>query len=351
MSLNNLFLDFISHFPLKVKTENCINTDKEIFCERCKNSCPHRAIEFQNNRPVLNTEKCTVCGICFSECPVNVFEIEIDLTEFFTKRNNPLIGCYLSDLELDIKVPCLGLLNEEILAALAIKSGDLYLDTSKCKVCPQKEAYEYIKRYIEGANLLLHYHKVPHKVYEVSEEPQREEDILSELFGEETKKKPSVSKKINVPLWRQLFFESVKTLNGEELCHQPVKEEKLRFARPVIDQNKCQRSNVCSFWCPTRALSSDERGIYFTQILCTDCGLCEKICPNSAITLEKSFIPRRNVMAGKTLIGKGEKKTCKRCGKEFIGSPEEEYCLYCRKDLEMENLIKDFLLGGNDGST
>jgi uncharacterized OB-fold protein len=67
--------------------------------------------------------------------------------------------------------------------------------------------------------------------------------------------------------------------------------------------------------------------------------------------LEKSFIPRRNVMAGKTLIGKGEKKICKKCGREFIGSPNEEYCLYCRKDLEMENLIKNFLLGGNDGST
>jgi uncharacterized OB-fold protein len=53
-------------------------------------------------------------------------------------------------------------------------------------------------------------------------------------------------------------------------------------------------------------------------------------------------------MAGKVVVGKGEKKVCKKCGREFIGPPEEELCLYCRKDAEMEKLMKEFLFGSGD---
>ncbi|RTZ60948.1 MAG: hypothetical protein DSZ31_01110 [Gammaproteobacteria bacterium] len=348
----NLFLEFLSLFPLKVKGENCINSEGKVFCSRCKEVCPHLAIEFENNTPKVDTQRCTVCGLCFSECPVNVFEIEIDLTEFYKDKTPLKVGCFLSDWELDIKVPCLGMLNEELLTSLALHSGEVYLDTSKCSICPQGGIYKYIKEYIERANLLLHYHRAEGKVKESSQPPEsgEEEEFLKELFGEEEKvRKPTLSKRINVPLWRQLFFEKVKLLRAENLCYQPVKEERLRFAKPIFDPNRCQSSKVCSFWCPTRALSSDERGTYFTQILCTDCGLCQKVCPNSALTLEKSFVPRNNVMAGKIPITRSEKKICKNCGREFIATQGQEYCLYCQKDRQMEKLIKDFLFGENNG--
>ena len=352
MALEKLFLEFISAFPLRVEANNCVNQDNLKVCERCKDACPHGAIDFENNRPKVDTSKCTVCGLCFSECPVRVFDIEIDLTEFFQNKKNYLVGCYLSDLkeELDIKVPCLGLLNEELLTTLALDGGgQVVLDTSKCQTCPQKEVYNFIKNYIERANLLIHYYKGEGEVRELKEEEDisalKAENEVFELFEEEGGKKPFVSKKINVPLWRQLFFEKVKLLNREEVCYRPTEEPSLRFTTPKLDPQKCKRSNVCSFWCPTKALSSDEKAVYFTQILCTDCGLCEKICPNGAITLEKKFVPRWNIMGAKTVVGKGEKKTCKGCGKEFVGPPGEEYCLYCRKEREMENLIKQFLGG------
>jgi len=355
MALEKLFTEFLSYFPLKVEANNCVNQDNLKVCNRCEEVCPHGAIKLENNRPVVDFEKCTVCGLCLSECPVRVFDIEIDLTEFYKPKSRLLLGCYLSGRKPDVKVPCLAIFNEEILASFILNgSQEVILDTEKCKSCPQKENYEHIKRYVEGANLLLHYHRVDGQVREISEgEPLDgeldEREFLSSLFGEDEKReKPKVSKKINVPLWRQLFFETVKRLPPENLCYQPVEEERLRFARVVIDDNRCKRSNVCSFWCPTKALSADEKAVYFTQILCTDCGLCEKICPNSAVKLEKRFIPRHNVMAGKVVVGKGEKKVCKKCGREFIGPPEEELCLYCRKDAEMEKLMKEFLFGSGD---
>jgi len=349
--LERFLLELVNQFPLKVNSQNCINQENLKVCERCLDSCPHGAISFENNRPSVDTSKCTVCGLCFSECPVNVFNISLELTELYKKQETLRLGCYLSETELDGKLPCLAMLNEEILASLVLYGSQrVILDTTQCrKNCPQKGNYRFIKEYIERANLLLHYHRAEGKIEEYQPEKDTEEEpdseaFLQELFGEEEEEKTlKVSKKINVPIWRQIFFETAKNLKSEELCYQPVKEDKLRFAKPVFDNNKCRRSNVCSFWCPTRALSSDERGVYFTQILCTDCGLCEKICPNSAINLEKSFIPRRNVMAGRVVVGKGQKKRCKNCGKEFIGSPGEELCLYCRKEREMEKLIRDFL--------
>ncbi len=350
MAVEKLLLEFINHFPLKVEAKNCINRDNLKVCDRCAEVCPHGAITFENNRPKVETSKCTVCGLCLSECPVRVFNIEIDLTEFYKPKEKLLIGCYLSDMPLDVKVPCLALLNEEILASFVLYGArGVILDTSKCKNCPQRENLTFIREYIERANLLLHYHRAEGKVSETERVENFDEidevEVIHDLLGEE-REKPRVSKKINVPLWRQLFFETVKLLPPENLCYRPVKEERLRFARVSIDSSKCKRSNMCSFWCPTRALSSDERAVYFTQILCTDCGLCERLCPNSAVWLEKSFIPRRNVMAGKEIVGKGEKKVCKGCGKEFVAPPGEEYCLYCRKEREMENLIKNFLTGG-----
>ena len=346
-----LLLDFFSQFPLKVKGENCINSEGKIFCSRCAEVCPHSAISFKENRPQVDTQKCTVCGLCFSECPVNVFEIEVDLTEFYKDKTPLRVGCFLSENQPDVKVPCLGMLNEELLASLALHAGEVYLDTSACHLCPQGEIYNRIKEYIERANLLLHYHRARSEVKE-GYPPEGDDDFLKELLGEEKDlKKPTVSKKINVPLWRQLFFEKVKLLKAEELCHQPVKEERLRFARPLVNPQRCQSSGVCSFWCPTHALSSDGGVLYFTQILCTDCGLCQEVCPNGAITLEKGFIPRNNVMAGKFPIVKGSKRVCKNCGREFTATSDQELCLYCRKERQVENLIRNFLLGEGDGKT
>ncbi len=348
MALGKLFRNFLTLFPLKVEADNCINQENLKVCNRCEEVCPHGAIRLENSRPVVDFDKCTVCGLCFSECPARVFDFEIDLTEFYKPKEKLLVGCYLPDYEPDVKVPCLAMLNGEILASFVLYGAkEVLLDTTKCQKCPQKGVYDYIKRYIEEANLLLHYHRVEGKVRELSEgeNPEEEPDgdeLLSELFGEEPPK-PRVSRKINVPLWRQLFFETAKRLHPEGLCNNRVEEKRLRFARVVIDGKLCRRSDVCSFWCPTRALSADERAVYFTQILCTDCGLCERICPNGAISLQKVFVPRQNVMAGKVVVGKGEKKRCERCGREFVGTPEEKLCLYCRKEREMEGLIKDFL--------
>ncbi len=351
MVVDRLLLQLISEFPLTVKTEHCINQDNLKTCERCKNICPTGAIEFENNRPKVNFDKCTVCGLCFSECPVNVFQIKFNWEKLYKEKETLTVGCFLTDQTADVKVPCLAMLNEEILASLILWGYKrVNLLTDKCKECPQKENYEFIKKYIERAKLLLHYHRVEGEITENTAEITNEEEgldrreFLSALFGEEEKRKPpKVNEKINVPLWRQLFFETVKRYPPEDICYQAVEEPSLRFAKPVINPNTCQRNNMCSFWCPTRALTSDESGIYFTQILCTDCGLCEKICPTSAITLQKTFVPRRNVMAGKVVIGKGEKKICKGCGKEFVAAPGQEYCLYCRKDKEINQLIRKFL--------
>ncbi len=356
MSLPKLFLDLISSFPLKVESQNCVNQDNIKVCERCVEVCPHGAIELVDNRPRVDFERCSVCGLCFAECPVRVFEVEFDLTELYTEKRNLLLGCHLSDLkgELDFKLPCLALLNGEILASLALHhGGKIVLDTSKCKDCPQRELLNSILSHLEEAKLLLHYHRGEGEVLQLSEvenvEDLKAENEVSELFEEE-KPKPNLSRKINVPLWRQLFFERVKLLDPSEVCYRPTEEKKLRFATVSIDGQLCKRNDVCSFWCPTKALSADQSAVYFTQILCTDCGLCEEICPGSAITLEKRFVPRYNVMGAKRVVGKGERKTCKGCGKEFVGPPEEEYCLYCRKEREMENLIKLFL-EGKDGQT
>ncbi|NPB05581.1 MAG: 4Fe-4S dicluster domain-containing protein [Aquificae bacterium] len=356
MAISKLFLDLLSSFPLKVEDKNCVNQPNLKACDRCAAVCPHGAITLEGNRPKVDFEKCTLCGLCFAECPVRVFEVEYDLTGLFTEGKHLSVGCFLSDDRVAVKVPCLALLNGELLAALAIHhGGKVVLDASACGRCPQGEKLlPFIRSHAEEASLLLHYHRAEGEVVlsegEVDLSELEAENEVSLLLGEE-KPKPSVSERLNLPLWRQLFFERVKLIEPSRLCEREVEEPRLRFATPKVDRGRCQGSGVCAFWCPTRALSADAEGVlYFTQVLCTDCGLCEKVCPNSALRLEKKFVPRYNSMGARRAVARGRAAVCPSCGRRFTAPEGEELCLYCRKERKVEDLIKRFL-EGEDGPT
>jgi ferredoxin len=355
MNLENFIIELFSKFPLEVIKENCINQKNLLACEKCKEICPHEAISFdEENKPIVNFEKCTLCGLCFSECPVNVFQLKFHWDKLYNSKKVISISCFLTEKETDVKVPCLTWLNEEILASLHFfGSEEILLYTAPCKDCQLNPSnYSFIKSYIEKANLLINYHTgvktVVKETEEISEELEEKKinrrEFFSSLFGRTKQITVQVNSKINVPIYRQLFFETLKRIPSEKVCYKEVEENKLRFSTPVIEPNKCQNSLLCAFWCPTKALKNTEKGVYFTQILCTSCNLCEKICPNNALHLRKSFIPRKNVMAQSEVINKLFRKKCISCGKEFFtNNPNQEYCLYCQKEKEVQKLIEDFL--------
>ena len=48
-----------------------IDRDACTACGECVNACPHNAIEYDGDKPVIIQSKCTGCGECVSVCPEN----------------------------------------------------------------------------------------------------------------------------------------------------------------------------------------------------------------------------------------------------------------------------------------
>ena len=52
-----------------------LDSKKCTICLTCYRLCPHRAISYQNRRPIFSELACKVCGICAAECPMDAIQI------------------------------------------------------------------------------------------------------------------------------------------------------------------------------------------------------------------------------------------------------------------------------------
>ena len=81
----------------------------------------------------------------------------------------------------------------------------------------------------------------------------------------------------------------------------------------------CAGHGVCAGACPTGALrlvsGSAAEGLAFDASLCTACGLCERMCPEQAIHVDRA----RRGAAGFALVSRRELHACPGCGAAHAG--------------------------------
>ena len=53
----------ISEISYKIDKDACIS------CGECVNVCPHNAIVYDGDKPVIIQSKCVACGECVTVCP------------------------------------------------------------------------------------------------------------------------------------------------------------------------------------------------------------------------------------------------------------------------------------------
>ncbi len=77
------------------------------------------------------------------------------------------------------------------------------------------------------------------------------------------------------------------------------------YGRVVVDKQKCTMCLACVGACPGGALldAKDKPQLRFIERNCVQCGLCEKTCPEDAISL----VPRLLLAAEATQAGRGER--------------------------------------------
>jgi len=91
------------------------------------------------------------------------------------------------------------------------------------------------------------------------------------------------------------------------------------FGEVKVDAQACTLCMSCVSSCPTHALQ-DGRGLpqlNFREWSCVQCGLCERTCPETAITLNPRFIYDLEVREKPRLLHEEQPLCCVSCGKPF----------------------------------
>jgi ferredoxin len=91
------------------------------------------------------------------------------------------------------------------------------------------------------------------------------------------------------------------------------------FGEIRVNAETCTLCMSCVSVCPTHAMQ-DGRGLpqlNFREWNCVQCGLCEKACPESAITLKARFLYDREAREQTRILHEEQPLCCISCGKPF----------------------------------
>jgi ferredoxin len=106
--------------------------------------------------------------------------------------------------------------------------------------------------------------------------------------------------------------------------HAPVPRDELPlpagapFGAVEVDRDACTLCMACVGACPEKALfdSKETPQLRFIERNCVQCGLCEKTCPENAITLTPRLRLAKEAQTG-TVLNQAQPAKCIRCGKPF----------------------------------
>ncbi|WP_261817299.1 4Fe-4S binding protein [Vibrio gallicus] len=106
------------------------------------------------------------------------------------------------------------------------------------------------------------------------------------------------------------------------------------FGQVTCASDKCTLCMSCVAVCPTRALhhEGDTPSLSFIEQDCVQCGMCEKACPESALTLQAQFNWDKQSRQSALTLHEEKPALCLRCNKPF--APQS-----------MVNMLQDKLRG------
>ena len=91
------------------------------------------------------------------------------------------------------------------------------------------------------------------------------------------------------------------------------------FGKVDADRDACTLCMACVSVCPASALQAggDEPRLSFIEMNCVQCGLCERACPESCITLEPRYLFDRELRRRPRTLTEDQPFHCVSCGKVF----------------------------------
>jgi ferredoxin len=309
-------------------------------CNRCIDACPTLAISSLGEQVVVDPYLCQGGGSCAAVCPSSAMQYVYPPLADVLARIRTLLGSYLDaggrhprllfheqeaqddlaavldgleECTLPVAVEELGALGMEVmLPALAYGAAQVLLVPS-ARTAPR--ILDTLQAQQRLATALLESLGYPRESIVVAEP-----DALTALA------RPAAAE------WRPAHFGSFNEkrtmlrLSLEHL-HAEAGRPTLATALPAeapfglveVDPEACTLCMACASACPPRALvTGDEQPeLKFIEDNCVQCGLCERICPENAVTRRTRYLFDREQRTRARTLHEDQPFCCIRCGKPF----------------------------------
>jgi len=331
---------------LDLDLERCASGRSELIgCEFCL-PCPYEAITREGAKMAFNEVRCQGCGLCCALCPLSVPQLEEYPNHLIYAQIENLLSADLTqkillfasserieDLNvvgrkkikypavLPLFVPCIDLVSEaQILSAFELGADGVIL--WGCK----NSHPEQIESMVKFANMALSAFDLGSdsrgRVLVISDGEfdamEKIEDFVKELSPSPIRSMKREKIDFTKPK-RDVLLELMQSFSLKTQVHPTLIEEDTQFPFTDVALNsKCTICNACVNLCSTNALNKEGNKISFVYGRCIACGLCERACPEEAITLKRVLDFSRLVeKEGKTLV-ESELIACAGCGKLFM---------------------------------
>jgi len=359
---------------LIVEEEFCVNSRaRRAFCNRCIKACPADALDVSEDGIELDESVCTACGGCAPACPAGALRMAGFEPEAFIASLNGAAEVHLSCTVIEsppeyATIRCYLMLDRRLAAAAFAEGTRRFVlhGTEQCATCHRADARNHLTRL---AHSMAKWFGDRGPEFSITATDHTQRDGCFDTSGYRTGRRnflrfmgvhagSGVAQFLtttrddpdNQVLGSYTTHEyagslpkrpvDYRTVLARRLTHLPwAKQRRLPWHTRAIDE-ACSACMVCADNCPTGALegSRDDgmRQISFDPAFCTNCTLCQQVCPQDAIrphlarSAAEATAPRAVLMHRAT-------KQCDLCLAEFVASDTESgLCPVCANEQEMD---------------
>lgn len=316
----------------------CVNAKQgKTRCEKCSQVCPAHLLD-KPEKGAVRWDACLDCGLCAVVCPAGALGLSAPrlkraLDLFAQDKPRRSLGCDKLESPLDYKGWCLGSLPWEMMAALAL-TGQVTLCRAQCEGCDRAQALTVLKDTLARLRAFLGDSLYEERVRlgEPGEAPPpaiTRREAFGALFTGVRRTvsaaMPDESKLKN----DGMLFRLLLVYRLEHLESLPLSEG-CGWLSPTFT-DACWACGICQKICPNQAISVVERQgaryLVHEPCLCTGCGACAAVCPDKAI----SAIQERRLPPGSRCVAtRVESDNCSACGAPLRPGTADQLCLRCK---------------------
>ncbi|MFA0087990.1 4Fe-4S dicluster domain-containing protein [Vibrio sp. 10N.261.51.F12] len=331
----------------RLDTDLCAHSSRGVKgCERCVDACPAGALSSEGNDKIghkieINPYLCQGVGTCATACPTEAIHyalptpqetqkfIERTLANYHKKGGKDAIILICSSRHETYNVMALKVLPDNVIPIVVEELPSVGMDTwfaalvngaTQVIFAASRHMPETIQtvlnREVGMAQLLLENLGLARETIDVLYLESLREGLPT-----------LVTQPLNLMLGdikgdkRERLYFSLDALSAQ---HAPVETiqplpSTAPFGSVICETSKCTLCMGCVAVCPTKALhnTGDRPALDFIEQDCVQCGMCEKACPESALSLTQQL--NWDMEQRQSVVALHEEKAaeCLRCGKAF----------------------------------